>query len=470
MIIYSGAPKEAWLYALKYVATIHNWTSNESLNWKTPYEKRHGVMPDISSLLAYRFYQPVYYYVDEGFPDSGERLGYVLGLNENVGSHMTFDILTDETQEVIPRSVLRPVNVPVRNARLQPSSELDPTVRVRDRVNLLRRNPVEGDIRQREEPADFGPRSGRTHQDALDMAGRLRSRMETPEVDLEIDPDYADLPELIARTDYDSADEDGDEFGDDADIRGLFRQEELPMHRRRPWARKQPVPPPTVHVEKKRKRRNVSTDKKEAPSNKKKKKPRKKKVTRLYQPPTAPTMDEKEYTIDKVLDHRRSRSGEFDVLIAWEGFDSTHNSWEPMSVIRETAPEELARYGIHKKLDRKRGWTWIRRYRTKQLLDEVRDEYTTDPRMHHSSTHASVEGRQIHTMSKRSKNMSKRTKNNKSNTNHTSKRFESPHDKREPNTRVINSSASTKKSLSANAKAIINNVLATFGIAKNNDS
>src|SRR6056300_1274005 len=72
LIAMSGAPAEVWLFALKYVARVHNWTSHESLKWKTPHEKRHGVQPDISPLLAYRFFQPVYYYVEDGFPDSGE--------------------------------------------------------------------------------------------------------------------------------------------------------------------------------------------------------------------------------------------------------------------------------------------------------------------------------------------------------------------------------------------------------------
>src|SRR6056300_871066 len=48
LIIMSGAPMGLWLYAMKYVVMINNWTSHESLGWKTPYEKRHGVPPDIS--------------------------------------------------------------------------------------------------------------------------------------------------------------------------------------------------------------------------------------------------------------------------------------------------------------------------------------------------------------------------------------------------------------------------------------
>src|SRR5210317_1527925 len=87
LIAMSGAPAEVWLFALKYVARVHNWTSHESLKWKTPHEKRHGVQPDISSLLAFRFFRPVYYYVEDGFPDSGEK--YKTIKQHNI--HLTID-------------------------------------------------------------------------------------------------------------------------------------------------------------------------------------------------------------------------------------------------------------------------------------------------------------------------------------------------------------------------------------------
>jgi hypothetical protein len=52
----TGAPPWLWLFALAYMALVNNWTANETLGWITPHEKRHGYTPDISALLAFRFF------------------------------------------------------------------------------------------------------------------------------------------------------------------------------------------------------------------------------------------------------------------------------------------------------------------------------------------------------------------------------------------------------------------------------
>ena len=45
------------------------------------------------------------------------------------------------------------------------------------------------------------------------------------------------------------------------------------------------------------------------------------------------------YTIDRILDHRKTRKGKRkslkEFLIRWEGFDSTHDSWEPEALIHD---------------------------------------------------------------------------------------------------------------------------------------
>jgi hypothetical protein len=95
----TGCPEQGWLYALKYVALINNWTANEKLGWETPYMKRYGTTPDISALLSFRFFQQVYYLdVEEMFPDSKEKPRYILGLAENVGDLLTYWVLTEDTQ------------------------------------------------------------------------------------------------------------------------------------------------------------------------------------------------------------------------------------------------------------------------------------------------------------------------------------------------------------------------------------
>jgi Reverse transcriptase (RNA-dependent DNA polymerase) len=104
----SGAPAELWLHALQYVCTIQNHTAVASLNHRTPIEWLLGYTPDITVLLQFQFWEPVYYArYDAKFPsDSTEDLGRFIGIAENVGNAMTFKILTSE-RKVIHRSVVR---------------------------------------------------------------------------------------------------------------------------------------------------------------------------------------------------------------------------------------------------------------------------------------------------------------------------------------------------------------------------
>jgi len=104
----SGAPPELWLQALQYVCVIQNHTAYRSLNNRTPIEWLHGVTPDITVLLQFQFWEPVYYTrYDTKFPaDSTEDLGRFVGIAENVGHAMTFKVLTAD-RKVIHRSVVR---------------------------------------------------------------------------------------------------------------------------------------------------------------------------------------------------------------------------------------------------------------------------------------------------------------------------------------------------------------------------
>ena len=56
---------------------------------------------------VFRWYEPIYYYEPEFPSGSRERRGRFLGIAESVGHHMTFKILTDDTQKVIHRSTIR---------------------------------------------------------------------------------------------------------------------------------------------------------------------------------------------------------------------------------------------------------------------------------------------------------------------------------------------------------------------------
>ena len=95
----AGSPAYTWLLALFYVCFLLNHTASKLLNWRTPLERLTGTTPDISPLLRFHWWQPVYYKVDDSnFPsDTTEKSGRFVGIAENVGHAMTYKILTDDT-------------------------------------------------------------------------------------------------------------------------------------------------------------------------------------------------------------------------------------------------------------------------------------------------------------------------------------------------------------------------------------
>jgi hypothetical protein len=105
---FSNAPQYTWLLALEYVCFVKNHTAHERLGWRTPTEWLLGYTPDITVLLAFVFWEPVYYALNEAsFPaDTSEGLGRFVGIADTVGNAITFKILT-ENMKVISRSVVR---------------------------------------------------------------------------------------------------------------------------------------------------------------------------------------------------------------------------------------------------------------------------------------------------------------------------------------------------------------------------
>ena len=114
----SGAPGKFWFLAMCYCVCVLNRIACKSLGWRTPVEAAFGDTPDISDLLCFSFYEPVLYH-DEGakFPDSKEKPGRFVGFAPNVGDALTFKILTADTNMIIHRSVVRPLDLNNPNYR-----------------------------------------------------------------------------------------------------------------------------------------------------------------------------------------------------------------------------------------------------------------------------------------------------------------------------------------------------------------
>ena len=103
LLDWSGAPSSLWLLALMHVCLITNLAANESLNYAIPLQVLDGATPDISPILQFDFYEPVYYKAYESsFPsESVEKAGRFVGISETVGHALTYKILTDDTKKII---------------------------------------------------------------------------------------------------------------------------------------------------------------------------------------------------------------------------------------------------------------------------------------------------------------------------------------------------------------------------------
>jgi hypothetical protein len=128
----TGAPKSVWLQAAQYLADIHNMTSDETLDWKTPRSLRQGTQTDISQLVQFQFWEPIVYLdTEEQFPSTKEKPGRWLGIAHNVGDLFCWKIFDEEKELIIERSVINSRRTKQHLAvekELQEMYGLDPTV------------------------------------------------------------------------------------------------------------------------------------------------------------------------------------------------------------------------------------------------------------------------------------------------------------------------------------------------------
>jgi hypothetical protein len=110
----TGTPSSFWLLCLLFVIFLMNHMASDALDGLTPIEKATGVKADISPLLQFHWWEPVFYQADHGFPSSSrEKSGRWVGIAEYQGDILTYKILTDDTQEVITRSNVRSAKDPL---------------------------------------------------------------------------------------------------------------------------------------------------------------------------------------------------------------------------------------------------------------------------------------------------------------------------------------------------------------------
>ena len=126
----SGCPACCWLLCLQYICVVLNHLASPTLQGICPVQALEGTTPDISFMLHFSFYEPVYYRIDSSEPDlnfpssSNEKKGYWVGFADNQGDRLTWMILTEDTQKIIIRSGVQSALRTTTNQRLaSPSGE-----------------------------------------------------------------------------------------------------------------------------------------------------------------------------------------------------------------------------------------------------------------------------------------------------------------------------------------------------------
>ena len=115
--------------AIGYIFCLNNIVDpNLACGTQSPIAFSTGNLNDISPMLQFTFWEPVYYLsdpTDRQFPGiSDEKRGHYVGISENIGHSMTFIIITDDTNTKIERSVVRSaLQKETANLREEPLSD-----------------------------------------------------------------------------------------------------------------------------------------------------------------------------------------------------------------------------------------------------------------------------------------------------------------------------------------------------------
>ncbi len=90
-------PKRLWCYCAEWYAAVRRFTALDfwALDGRVPAERRLGNTPDISEHAQFEWYEFVKYH-EPGVKDGHTRYGRFIGVCKNIGTNMTFWILTDK--------------------------------------------------------------------------------------------------------------------------------------------------------------------------------------------------------------------------------------------------------------------------------------------------------------------------------------------------------------------------------------
>ena len=102
-------PMFMWLCCMLFTTMIMNVLAMKKHDWRTPTEMALGYTSNVSAFLQFEWWEQVYYLDDDGtgFPNSKENIGHWCGPTENCGDALTNWIYTQDTKQLIARSVVR---------------------------------------------------------------------------------------------------------------------------------------------------------------------------------------------------------------------------------------------------------------------------------------------------------------------------------------------------------------------------
>ena len=126
----SGCPNCCWLLCFQCSCVVLNHLASPTLQGICPVQALQGTTPDVSFILHFSFYEPVYYRIDSSEPDlifpssSNEKKGYWVSFADNQGDSFTWRIFTEDTQKIIIRSGVRSaLRTPTNQHLASPSGE-----------------------------------------------------------------------------------------------------------------------------------------------------------------------------------------------------------------------------------------------------------------------------------------------------------------------------------------------------------
>lgn len=99
-MILTKTPSRLWDYCLEYCADNNKILPHPLpvLQGRTPLELMIGHTPDISEYSEFGWYDPIYYFDSNAFPDGQENIGRWLGVSHRIGQALCFWILSDTAQ------------------------------------------------------------------------------------------------------------------------------------------------------------------------------------------------------------------------------------------------------------------------------------------------------------------------------------------------------------------------------------